>query len=156
MNSLELDSAVHLPGHVAESDVATWLSAADVAAQLRGPSTGGTSGGAFRAYSSGRAVIASDLDEQRELPESCTAFVGPGEDEAERLAELLVELDGDPARRERMELEARRFVNEEAHWKLVAESYLTHLDRFPKARASRRALFVLALQRSKEQRSKDA
>ena len=55
-----------------------------------------------------------------------------------------------------MELEARRFVNEEAHWKLVAESYLTHLDRFPKARASRRALFVLALQRSKEQRSKDA
>lgn len=148
-----LAEAVHRPGRVPEDAIATWLAASDVAVQLRGPSTGGTSGAAFRAYSAGRAVVASDHEEQRELPAGCTRFVAPGPDEAERLAELLVRLADDPEARAALELEARRFVSEEAHWDRVAERYVQHLERFPRARASRRALFVLALQRSRAERA---
>jgi len=153
LRAAELTTGVHQPGHVPAEDIATWLAAADVAVQLRGPSTGGTSGGAFRAYAAGRGVIASALDEQRELPEACTAFVQPGDGEEERLSELLVALARDPDRRVAMELAARRFVEERAHWRLVAERYVEHLERFPRARGSRRALVVLALQRARSESS---
>lgn len=141
-----LENAVHFTGFVPEREGWRWLQAGDVAVNLRGPSSGGTSGGIFQAFSVSRAVIASDAAEQRELPESCVLRVPLGEDEAPRLARHLIELRDDPARRDRLEREVRRFVESECHWSIVARRYAEYLGSFPCPRVSRRKLIALRVE----------
>ena len=142
---LGLEEAVRFTGFVPEEEGWEWLCAGDIALNLRGPSSGGTSGGIFQAFSVGRPVIASDACEQRELPDSCTIKVPLGEQEVPTLARLLRELAADPERRRRLERAAREFVENECHWSRMAAKYAEYLDRFPKPRASRRKLVSLRL-----------
>jgi glycosyltransferase involved in cell wall biosynthesis len=142
---LGLEDAVHFTGFVTEEKAWDWLHAGDVALNLRGPSTGGTSGGLFQAFSVGRPVIASDAAEQRELPDSCVIKIPLGEGEVPTLAKTLVELRDDPERRAELEREVLRFVEEECHWGIVARQYAEYMERFPHARASRRGLLAMKL-----------
>lgn len=136
-----VESALVLTGRVDEPTAWAWIHAGDLALQLRGPSTGGSSGGVFQSLALGRGVIASDLDEQRELPEDAVLRVTTGAGEIEALSRLLLELAADPARRARLEAGARRFVESECSWKLIAERYAQALASFPRARASRLPLW---------------
>ena len=140
---LGLEDAVRFTGFVSEEEGWSWLHAGDVALNLRGPSSGGTSGGIFQAFSKGRSVIASDAAEQHELPDSCVTKIPLGEEEVPRLAQTFVELRDDPARREELERATRRFVEEECHWGVVAKQYADYLESFPKPRVSRRKLIAL-------------
>jgi glycosyltransferase involved in cell wall biosynthesis len=148
--SLGLEDAVRFTGYLSEVDAWDWLHAGDLAVNLRGPTTGGTSGGIFQAFSMGRAVIASDAAEQKELPAECVVRVPLGAGEVEAVARAFVELRDDPARRERLEAAVRDFVRRECHWSVIGRQYAQHLRAFPRARASRRKLIALrvALQRS--------
>lgn len=123
------DGWTTLAGHVPPPDIDLVLRAADVCVQLRGPSTGGTSGGIHRALAARRAVIASDLAEQRELPDACVLKLPQDADEASRLARLLVELHDDRARIERMERAADEHVRTKAAWRIVAARQLAALER---------------------------
>jgi len=145
VESLGLQDAVRFTGFVPEEVGWDWLHAGDIALNLRGPSSGGTSGGIFQAFSFGRSVIASDAAEQRELPDSCVAKVPLGEGEVGQLAELIRDLADDPERRHKLEQEVRRFVNEECHWKVVAKQYANFLEAFPKPRVTRRKLISMRL-----------
>ncbi len=147
---LGLDDAVRFTGYLSEVDAWGWLHAGDFAINLRGPTTGGTSGGIFQAFSMGRSVIASDAAEQKELPDACVVRVPLGTGEVEALAGTLVALRDDPARRDRLEANVREFVQRECHWSVVARQYADYLRSFPRPRASRRKLIALrvALQRS--------
>ena len=133
---------VHLAGFVEEQRGLDFLHAADLVVQLRGPSTGGSSGGVHQAFSAGRGVVVSDLEEQAELPAGCTRRLAPGPGEAGRLADLLTALHDDPAARESMEREARRFVEEQSRFELVAERYLEALERFPRPRGRKKRMFA--------------
>lgn len=137
VRELGLEPYVLFTGRVREEEAWPWIHAGDFAVQLRGPSTGGTSGGVFQSLGLGRAVIASDLDEQRELPETCVARVPPGEGEVEHLARLILALAADAARRERMEAAARDFVSRECSWTAVAARYAECLAAFPRPRGGR-------------------
>ncbi len=137
---LGLEDAVLFTGFVPEESGWEWLHAGDLALNLRGPSSGGTSGGIFQAFSVGRPVIASNAAEQKELPDSCTLKVPLEDGEVEELARTLVELRDDPRRRAELEAAARRFVEEECHWSIVAKRYVEHLETFPRARSARRRL----------------
>jgi len=147
---LGLADAVKFTGYLSEVAAWDWLHAGDLAINLRGPTTGGTSGGIFQAFSMGRAVIASDAAEQKELPPDCVVRIPLGDGEVETLARELVALRDDRARREQLEQGVRRFVTEECHWRVVAAKYAQHLAAFPRPRASRRKLIALrvGLQRS--------
>jgi len=147
---LGLSDAVQFTGYLSEVAAWDWLHAADLAINLRGPTTGGTSGGIFQAFSMGRAVIASDAAEQQELPSDCVVRVPLGTDEVASLAREFVALRDDAGRRARLETGVRRFVSEECHWRVVAAKYATHLAAFPRPRSSRRKLIALRvdLQRS--------
>ncbi len=149
VRNLRLEEAVHFTGFVPEELGWEWLHAGDLALNLRGPSSGGTSGGIFQAFSTGRPVIASDAAEQRELPDSCVVKVPLGAGEVETLARVLVELRDDPARRAQLEAAARRFVEEECHWSIVAQRYAEHLASFPRARGARRSLIATARARAR-------
>jgi len=146
---LGIADAVRFTGFVPEEEGWDWLHAGDVALNLRGPSSGGTSGGIFQAFSFGRPVIASDAAEQRELPDSCVLKIPLGAEEVPTLARTIRELRDDPALRSDLESRARRFVEDECHWSRMARRYTEFLDRFPAPRVSRRKLVSmrLALQR---------
>jgi glycosyltransferase involved in cell wall biosynthesis len=150
--SLGVADAVHVTGFVPEELGWEWLQAGDVALNLRGPTTGGTSGGIFQAFSIGRPVIASDAAEQKELPDACVVKVPLGAGEVEALARVLVDLRDDPARRAALEAATRRFVDEHCHWSIVAQRYAEHLATFPRARSARRSLFAAARARAERAR----
>ena len=90
-------------------------------------------------------MIASDAGEQCELPEDCVVKVPLGGDEVRVLGEAIVALRDDRARLDALERGARRFVEEECHWGLVAQRYVEHMERFPRPRTTKRARIQLRL-----------
>jgi len=148
-----LADRVQVTGWLPEERAWSALAAADVVVNLRGPSTGGTSGAACQALSLGKAVVLSDLPEFSHLPASCSLRVAPGPGEVEELCSALRRLAGDPALRQDLEQGARRAVEEELHWSHVARRYLEVLESFPRARAARRSIFVRLLHARAEERS---
>lgn len=148
--SLGLADAVRFTGYLSEVEAWDWLHAGDFAINLRGPTTGGTSGGIFQAFSMGRSVIASDAAEQRELPDDCVVRIPSDASEVDVLARELVALRDDPERRDRLEANVRQFVKTGCHWRVVARQYAEHMRTFPRARATRSKLISLrvGLQRS--------
>ncbi|MBJ02162.1 MAG: hypothetical protein CMK00_04735 [Planctomycetes bacterium] len=141
-----LGPMVRITGYLAEDQIARWIDAADICVNLRGPSTGGTSGGLHRCLGRGRLVLASDLNEQGELPGSCVIKVAPGPEEVGELARVMVELARDPDRRGRHEAAARRYVEECCRWPLVARRYAESLAAFPHPRARRVSLIKSAVE----------
>ena len=142
---LDLGGCVKVTGWVEEERAHSLLRAADVCVNLRGPSTGGASGGASQALGLGRAVIVSDLPELTELPSEAVLKVPVGEGEAEALCEHFIRLQREPALLKEMERCARAYVDEQAHWSHVAETCVEALKRFPTPRASRRAIIQNAI-----------
>lgn len=140
-----LTDAVIVTGYLAEEEIDPWIDAADVCVNLRGPSTGGTSGGLHRCLGRGRMVLASDLDEQGELPDSCVLKVAPGPGEVRALARVMEELALDPGRRRQYEAAACRYVEESCQWSRVARQYVTGLATFPHPRARRASLIKSAV-----------
>ena len=147
---LGVADAVRFTGFVSEETGWNWLHAGDIALNLRGPSSGGTSGGIFQAFSMGRSVIASDAAEQTELPDACVVKIPLGAEEVPALARTLVELRDDPARRVALEGAVRDFVREECHWGIVAKRYAEYLAAFPPPRATRRGLIAMKLSLARE------
>lgn len=143
---LGISDAVHFAGWVEEEEGWDWIHAGDICVNLRGPTSGGTSGGIFQSFGLGRAVIVSDAAEQCELPDACTVKIPLGAGEVESLAGALVDLAKDPARRQKLEAAVRRFVDEECHWGKMAEQYAQYLERFPGPRVTRKSLIAMQLQ----------
>lgn len=134
---LGLGDAAHFAGWVDEARSRVWLAACDLAVNLRGPTSGGTSGGAYAALAAGRGVVVSGAGEQSELPDGCALKVAHGEGEVDALARLLVDLAGDPSRRAELERAAREYVETECSWSRVAHRYLEALEVFPRPRSAR-------------------
>lgn len=143
--SLGIGDAVHITGYLEEKVAWDWIHAGDVSVNLRGPTSGGTSGGIFQALSLGRPVIASDAAEQSELPNSCIPKVPLGAGEVESLAQKLIELRDNPDRLSALEDAAKQFVESECHWSVVAKQYAEYLDRMPGPRITRKGLISLQL-----------
>ena len=137
-----LERAVHFTGYVDEARGRDLLHAADLAVQLCGPSTGGSSGGVHQALSLGRGVIASDLGEQAELPGDCVAKLAAGPGEPERLADLLVALHDDSPGRAAMERAARHWVETVSSFELTAGRYIEALERCPRPRGAKRRMIA--------------
>jgi len=152
ISRLQLEEVVKVSGWLPQEEVWQGLHAADLCVNLRGPSAGGTSGGASQALALGRGVIVSDLPELAHLPGDCVLRVAAGEGEVEELSRLLVELYDDAPRREKIELAARRAVDEELHWSHAAKRYVEALEGFPHARAARRSLLVRFVHATKRNR----
>ena len=152
---LDLDGRVEVSGWVEEQQAHTLLCAADVCVNLRGPSTGGASGGASQALGLGRGVIVSDLPELAELPKDAVLRVPVGEGEAAALCDHFVSLSSDPALLAAMESAARSYVEERAHWSHIADTCVEALRRFPTPRASRRGIIQNAIKQRTAQRAQD-
>jgi len=147
-HELGIEDAFHVTGFLSEEAAWDLLHASDIAVNLRGPSTGGTSGGVFQALSLGRFVIASDREEQAELPSTCVLKVAPGQGEVDALGRHFVELADDPERRRALEHAARTFVDSECHWSHCARQYADFLQSGPAHPAKRKSLIQTAIEQS--------
>lgn len=147
---LGLEDVVHFTGFISEEVAWDWLHAGDFSLNLRGPSSGGTSGGIFQSFSVGRPVIASDACEQVELPDSCVVKIPIDETEVGTLARTLIELRDDSERRAALDTATQRFVENECHWGIVSKQYADYMSAFPRPRRSRKSVVSmrLALRRS--------
>ena len=150
----ELGIRPHLTvtGFLSEEDITRHLVAADLCVNLRGPSTGGTSGAIARAMGVGRLVLTSDQGEQAEWPEACVRRGPVGEGEVARLQELIVELAGDSGSRLQAEAAAREFVRDASSWERVGASYAQLLDLLPCHRSRARSLISEAVDAADERR----
>jgi len=140
---LGLEGAVHCTDYVEEADAWDLLSAGDLAVNLRGPTSGGASGGVFQAFSLGRAALITDAPQAADIPDATVRRVPTDDREVALIAETLITLASDPAQVRAMESAVRRFVDEECHWRHVAGRYLAALDAFPAAKCAKKNLFRL-------------
>jgi len=131
-----VEDAVRFTGYVPEEEAWDWIAAGDISINLRGPTSGGTSGGIYQSLAFGRAVIATNAGEQAELPDDCVPKVPLGDGEVDAIATLLVDLAGNPKRHAALEAAARRYVDEDCGWDTVGASYARLLASFPPARPS--------------------
>ncbi len=148
VSRLGLDQAVRFAGHLSEDEGQLWIHAADLAVELQSPGRDDSRGGILHSLALGRGVVAAAADEHGELPDECVYKLHPGEGEALRLAQKLIDLRDAPAVRASMEQAAREFVAAECRWERVAELYAEALDGFPRPRAARRSLFTLRLRQA--------
>jgi len=143
---LGLEDAVHCTGYVEESVAWDFLAAGDMAINLRGPTTGGASGGVFQAFSFGRAAIVSDAPQVAELPDDTVRRIPTDESEVQVLERELIALATDRDRVCAMETAVKRFVNDECDWSLVAARYLEAFEAFPMAKSAKKTLLRVLIE----------
>jgi hypothetical protein len=95
----------------------------------------------------GRAVIASDGEEERELPGSCVERFA---DDAEGLATLLASFAAHTDRREAMERAAHDFAERKGRWSTIAARVVEFLDAFPPPRSARKSLIAVQFAQARE------
>lgn len=139
-----LAERVRVTGWLPEREAWRALEALDLGVQLRGPSTGGTSGGIAQLHAVGRPVVFSRVPEFAHLPAGL--WCPPGPDEVRNLAQVVTDLAEDPAALAEVAAEVRGAVDEELHWSHVARRYLEVLDCHPHARSQRRSIAARVLQ----------
>ena len=152
VDELGIGSRLTVTGFLSEEDITRHLVAADLCVNLRGPSTGGTSGAIARALGVGRLVVTSDRGEQAEWPEACVRRVPVGEGEVASLQELIVGLAGDRESRLQAETAAREFVRDTSSWERVGASYAKLLALLPCHRSRARSLISEAVDSADERR----
>lgn len=103
------DGAV-LVGHTELDEFLRYMQVADVAVNLRYPTSGETSGTLIRLLGLGKPVIVSNLGAFAEIPDGACAKVDLDEFEEDLLFEYLRRLAADEGLRRRMGENARRFV----------------------------------------------
>ena len=113
-----------------------WMRAVDVAANLRWPTGGETSGTVVRLLGLGRPLVVTDAGAFAEIPDGCAAKVPPGEREEDLLAAYLGLLARDPELRREMGEAARRHAAEHHALGASARRYAEFLREIHTARQS--------------------
>lgn len=125
--TLGIGNRVHVTGRVSEEDFRLYAFASDLCLNLRYPSAGETSATLLRVLSAGRAVAVTDQVHYQDIPDQVVAKV-PLEGEEDGLYCDLVDLMRRTERRKRLEVEARRFVEQQHSVQGMARDYKNYLE----------------------------
>jgi glycosyltransferase involved in cell wall biosynthesis len=120
---LGLSDQVTFLGRVPLDDFPAYAVAADVCVQLRYPSNWETSGSLIRALAAGATCVTSDTGSMLELPNAVALKVRSPVLDVPDLTAALTRLACDPALRERLGENARRYVAETHAPEVVAAGY---------------------------------
>lgn len=128
VESLDLGAEVRHLGYLSDDDLNGHIAACDVILNLRHPTVGETSGTLMRALGLGKAVITSDIGAFSELPDDVCLKVGIEPAEEDLLFEQMYLLVTRPDLRHALGDGARRWVEHECQWNIVAERYASFLE----------------------------
>lgn len=151
-----ISDSTRILGYVTQEVGWDSMQAGDVCVNLRGPTSGGTSGGIYQSLSLGRPVVATGAAEQAELPDSCIVKVPLGDEEVPSLVRVFGELAADPGRRAELERCARAYVDDVCHWSHTARMYVEALEQMPGPRVTRKSILQMRLEESKRKREERA
>lgn len=110
IRALGLEQHVQISGYLSDDEARLLARAADVAVNLRYPSTGETSASLLRLLGAGIPVIVTRHGSALEVPEGAALHLPVDRLEEETLAEYLIWLAGDPDARQEIGERAREFV----------------------------------------------
>jgi glycosyltransferase involved in cell wall biosynthesis len=127
VENLGLTEAVERHGYVSEDRFWSLLAACDVCVSLRWPTMGETSAGVIRMLSLTKAIVVSDVDSFRELPDDAVVKIAPDEREVESLAAALLALS-EPARRAVLSAAAEAYAEREHGLDHVVDLYVAALE----------------------------
>ncbi|MGI8742306.1 MAG: glycosyltransferase [Bryobacteraceae bacterium] len=127
IRSLDLSASVRVLGFTALEDFVGYIAACDVVLNLRYPTVGENSGTLMRSLGLGKAVVVSDVGSFCELPNEICLKAPVDATEEDTLFEYLNVLAGRPDVRRNLGESARRWVERECNWPLVAGRYVDFL-----------------------------
>lgn len=128
IQSLDLSANVRVLGFTALEEFTGYMAACDVVLNLRYPTVGENSGTLMRALGLGKAVVVSDVGSFCELPDAICLKTPVDSSEEDSLYEYLNILVSRPDLRMALGDAARRWVERECNWPLVAGRYLDFLS----------------------------
>lgn len=121
----DLAAAVHVVDDFPPIErVALWICAADLGLNLRGPSSGGTSGALLKMMALGLPTIVTAVPELTHLPPDSVHFVATGAREAHDVALAIERWARSPEQRDRVAARARAAIRDGGFgWPVCAERY---------------------------------
>ena len=128
ISTLNLSAHVRHIGFTPIEDFNGYLGACDIILNLRYPTVGESSGTLLRSLGMGKAVIVSDVGSFREYPDEICLKAPVGAGEEDHLFEYLNLLVSRPEIAQALGARARRWVESECNWNLVAKRYAFFLE----------------------------
>src|SRR5262249_50355275 len=119
---------VRMLGFAPIEDFVGYLGACDIVLNLRFPTVGESSGTLLRSLGLGKAVLVSDIGSFAEFPEDVCLKVPVGAGEEDLIFEYLNLLVSRPEIRRELGMHARRYVEQECNWSVVAGWYASFLE----------------------------
>ena len=136
----ELEGALEVKTNLELAELEREMSRCDVGISLRWPTAGEMSATLMRTLGAGRPAIVSDVLQFRELdPTYCWRVTTDFDGEHDALVALMDAAAADPERCRVAGEVARRFVETEATYAVVARRYLEHIEHCARERAGKRA-----------------
>jgi glycosyltransferase involved in cell wall biosynthesis/SAM-dependent methyltransferase len=128
ISSLNLSAHARHIGFTPIEDFNGYLGACDIVLNLRYPTVGESSGTLLRALGMGKAVIVSDVGSFREYPDEICLKAPVDDSEEDHLFEYLNLLVSRPEIAQALGARARKWVERECNWDLVARRYACFLE----------------------------
>ena len=128
IQSLDLSASVRLLGFRPLDEFVGYIAASDIVLNLRYPTVGENSGTLMRALGLGKAVIVSEVGSFSELPDDICLKAPVDAAEEDHLFEYLNVLVSRPDLRQQLGARARKWVETECTWPVVAQRYADFLD----------------------------
>jgi glycosyltransferase involved in cell wall biosynthesis len=122
IEQLGLQNFVRITGHIDEPEFLRMMSRADVIVNLRYPSAGEMSGTLIRALACEKPVLVSDIPDLGELPQDAVVRIRPTA-EVNDLIQSLAALIENRTLRERLSMNARKYIDDEHSEQKVIEKY---------------------------------
>jgi glycosyltransferase involved in cell wall biosynthesis len=128
IRTLDLSPSARVLGFVPPEAFTGYMAACDVVLNLRYPTVGESSGTLMRALGLGKCVLVSDVGSFRELPDDVCVKAPVDAAEEDVIFESLNLLLARPGAAAVMGARARRWVEEECRWDVVAKRYAGFLE----------------------------
>ncbi len=129
LRTLGLSEHVRLLGFTPIQEFTGYMSACDILLNLRYPTVGESSGSLMRALGLGRAVIVSDVGSFLDLPDDACLKAPVDAAEEDHLFEYLSLLVSRPEIARALGARARKYVETECRWEIVADRYAAFLEK---------------------------
>lgn len=124
IHELQLDNYVIITGYTPYEEFLEYIALSDVCVNLRYPTVRATSANILKIMAFAKPVLASDLCELLDIPETYCQKIPLNEAEEESLLQALHTLYADPEQREALGKKARSFVEEHHSMQQAADKYI--------------------------------
>lgn len=120
---------VVITGYLNSLQYSKYLSCTDIVINLRSPTMGETSGTLLDALAYGKPTIVSNIGTYKEVPDYCCWKVDIDSYESELLFAYIMEMARNKQLREKMGVNAKKYIEKNHRWDKVAQQYVYAIEK---------------------------